>query len=348
MRTTSQSEELRDVGPLGQSVAFAFRFIFLAVCLIAVGWFVSNIHQIPPDSQAVVVSFGSVTRVQGAGLLLALPKPIERVIVLPGRERQIPLPISRFMEGQADASSRDFDLNPDPRLNSGFLLTGDSSVVHLEATLFYQVTDPVAYMTAAEHVAPALQRLFIASAVSIAAGRDLDSILVARPEVASRPGEVIRRERLRSDLLRAVNARVEALAGTGGNLGISVRRVDLVPAIPAAAKAAFDNVLLVTQTAQANIALARTYAQNIAQESDREKDRTFTDAAASADERVSDAKVETASIAALAQQTQGMSRSMQLSRLYYDRIGALLHKAGQVEAVDRNGAAHVIVPGAQR
>jgi len=58
--------------------------------------------------------------------------------------------------------------------------------------------------------------------------------------------------------------------------------------------------------------------------------------------------VATASIAALAQQTEGMSRGMQMSRLYYDRVGPLLKKAGRIEAVDPSGAAHVLLPGAIR
>ena len=342
--------ELREVGPLGQSVAYAFRFLFVVACIIAAGWFFSNIHQIPPDSQAVVVRFGQVARIEGPGLLIAWPRPIENVIVLPAHDRQIPLPIARFMDGPVEEAGTEqgYDLSDDQRLNGGFLLTGDSAVVHLQAQLFYQIIDPAAYMVAAQHVAPALQRLFIASAISVVAGRDLDSILVARPEIASRADEVARRERLRNDMLIAVNRRLQALDDAGSGLGVLVSRVDLVPAIPAGAKAAFDNVLVVSQNAQTRIATSNTYVQTMMQETNREKDRIATDATAAADERVSDAKVATASIAALAQQTEGMSRGMQLSRLYYDRVGPLLKKAGRVEAVDPSGAAHVLLPGAMR
>ena len=338
--------ELRAVGPLGQSVAYAFRFLFLAACVIAVGWCFSNIHQIPPDSQAVVTRFGAVARLHGPGLLLAWPRPVESVVVLPARDRQLPQTIVTFMEQLSELNdTRGFDLNPDPRLNGAFLLTGDSAVVHLQAQLFYQITDPAAYMIAAQHVSPALQRLFVASAISVVAGRDLDSILVARPEVAARASEASRREALRTDLVNAVNQRLEELTRLGSSLGISVSRVDLVPAIPAGAKAAFDNVLVVTQSAQTGIATARTFAQNLTQQANRERDRTFTDATAAANERIAGAKVQTASISALASQTEGMSRGMQISRLYYDRVGALLKKAARVEAVDRTGAARLLLPG---
>ncbi len=68
---SSAAEDLRDVGPWGQSVALSFRFLFLGACLIAAGWFVSNFRQVPPDSQAVVMRFGTVARMSGPGLLLA-------------------------------------------------------------------------------------------------------------------------------------------------------------------------------------------------------------------------------------------------------------------------------------
>ncbi|MGH8121816.1 MAG: hypothetical protein ACREPT_03505 [Rudaea sp.] len=258
--------------------------------------------------------------------------------------------ITRFVESQTpDADpTQGFDLNPDPRLNGGFLLTGDSAVVHLQAQLFYQITDPVAYMIAAQHVGPALQRLFIASAISLAASRDLDSILVARPEVAARRDEAARRERLRSDLLNAVNRRIAELTRAGASLGVTVSRVDLVPSIPLVAKSAFDNVLVVTQRVQTGIATARTGAEIAMQEANRVRDRISTDATAAADERIADARVRTDSITALGQNAQGMSHSMQLSRLYYDRIGALLKRAGRVEVVDSNGVAHILLPGAPR
>jgi regulator of protease activity HflC (stomatin/prohibitin superfamily) len=339
---------LQDIGPLGQSVAIAFRFLFLVACLIAAGWLVSNVRQVSTDSQVVVTRFGEIARVQGAGLLLAWPQPIEQVTLLPAPARQIEFRIARFVEGQTPGQTADegFQLNTNPRLNSGFLLTGDSSVIHLEAQVFYQITDPVAYMIAVDHVRPALQRLFIASAISVTAGRDLDSVLVARPEIASRADEVNRRERLRADLMNAVNRRLNQLANQGAGLGITISRVDLVPSIPAGAKAAFDNVLTVSQEAETGIAGARTLAQATALDANRNKDNIFTSATAAADELVSQAQTQTAAIAAMGQQLHDMSRSMQFSRLYYDRVDTLLKQAGRVQAIDSHGGIRTILPGA--
>jgi len=351
---SSAAEDLREVGPWGQAATLAFRFLFLSTWVIVAGWFVSNFHQIPPDSQAVVMRFGTVARVSGSGLLLAWPRPIERVVVLPGPARQIQLPIRQFVPEKylynrlisfsATDTSRSYELSNDARYNTGFLLTGDMSVVHLDAQLVYQITDPAAYMVAYDHVEPALERLMIASAVSIAGSRDLDSILVARPEAASRSDQAARRESLRTDLMEAVNKRLEVLTEQGAGLGVAISRVDLIPSIPVGAKFSFDNVLVVSQRAEADVAAARTRAQVRAQEADAQSDRIAAGATAAAEETETAAKTQTASIAALARQTQDMSRGMQLTKLYYDRVKSLLKQAGSVDVLDNKGTVRAILP----
>src|SRR5215469_14911409 len=98
MTVVSRQSPLLD-GPWVQSTRLAFRFLFVAVCVLAVGWAFSNIRRVPPDSRAVVLLFGNVVRQQSAGLLLAWPRPIERVILLPAADRQIELKIGTIMTG---------------------------------------------------------------------------------------------------------------------------------------------------------------------------------------------------------------------------------------------------------
>jgi regulator of protease activity HflC (stomatin/prohibitin superfamily) len=148
-----------------------------------VGLFFPNIRQVPPESRALVYRFGQLVRLQGSGLLLAWPQPIERIVILPAEDRQLEFRIDGF---EPDSSlGSDFMISDYARENVAFLLTGDSSVVHLQASLLYQITDPAAYVLAAEHVGPALQRMFVASAVAVSASRDIDTVLVARPELDS-------------------------------------------------------------------------------------------------------------------------------------------------------------------
>jgi regulator of protease activity HflC (stomatin/prohibitin superfamily) len=392
MSGTSENAVESD-GIWAQSARITFRFLFAAVGVIALGWICSNIRQIPPDSWAVVTRFGAVVRQQGAGLLIAWPRPIEQIVMLPSADRQIEMRIARFdatSDGSASnqpsprpmspgnvspgnvspgnvtprpASPRPvsqlnasdtqgdqipgFDMSENPRLNAGFLLTGDASVVHLQATLFYQIGDPAAYVIAADHVRPALERLFVASAVSLCAGRDLDTILVARPELTQNAGAAFSsgRELFRGDLLNAVNKRLEALAAQGAGLGITVSRVDVVPSIPSSAKHEFDRVLVVTQAAEQNVAEARTEAELTMQVANQHTDKILADATAAETEQVNAAAARTATIAALARQAPTAGRAAFVNQIYFNRVGVLLSKMGSVEAVDPVGQSHVILSG---
>jgi regulator of protease activity HflC (stomatin/prohibitin superfamily) len=349
MTTDVSKDDIREVGAWAQAVALSFRFLLAIAIAIAVGWMASNVRQVPADNQAVVVRFGKLARVHGPGLLLALPPPLETVSLLPAAARQISLKIERFADGgSSDTSNKTmgFDINENPRLNSAFMLTGDSSVVHLEAQLIYQISDPQAFMVSQDDVRPALQRLFIASAIATIGGRDLDAILVARPERASNAAVAARRERLRADLMQAVNDRLQKLAAQGAPLGIAINRVDLVPSIPRGAHDAFDSVLAVTQESERAIAASNTNKELIGAKAQSEADGIRSSASAAAEENVSKATVATASIAALSTTNQDMSRGMQMSHLYYDRLGPILKKAGRVQLVAPDGTITTL-PGAR-
>jgi regulator of protease activity HflC (stomatin/prohibitin superfamily) len=329
-------------GAWAQAAQLAFRFLFLVVFVLAVGWAISNCRQVPPDSRAIVLRFGTVIRQARAGLLLALPAPFERVILLPSADRQIQFRIDAF---QGAEQSSPVSIAANARDNAGILLTGDMSIVHLSATLFYQISDANAYVLSSEHVAPALARLFTASAVAVAARRDLDTILVARPERNSASDAFrLGRESLRSDLMNEVNRRLADLASQGASLGISLSRVDVLPSIPAEAKAAFDSVLYAMQNAETAIAQARTQAELLAQRSNQGRDRFLTDAQALAQERITQARTRTDAISALSGNREGLSGEMLQRQLYQEQIGKILAQAGRVYSADAQGAARLIVP----
>jgi regulator of protease activity HflC (stomatin/prohibitin superfamily) len=328
-------------GAWAQSLALTFRFLFLFVYVLGFVWAVSNFRVVATDSRAVVLRFGSINRESGPGLLLAFPEPIEKVLQLPSADRQNEFPI------QTLNASMDM-VSVTPRLNAGLFLTGDMNAVQLKATMFYQINDATAYVLSAKHVDPALERLFFASAISVCGGRDLDTILVARPELetaggASRAG----RERLRADLMSEINRRLTDLSNQGASLGISVNRVDLLPSIPGQAAVAFSSVLVAIQDAETRVAEARTNAEKIAQHANQEKDRILTEAQAQAAERLTTAQSRTSAIVALTKGAgaQGLTRRALASQIYTDRIGPLLGKAAQVQTTSGDDA-HVILSGA--
>jgi regulator of protease activity HflC (stomatin/prohibitin superfamily) len=330
-----------------QIARITFRFLFAIICVVATAWALSNVRQIPADSRAIVLRFGAIIGERGPGLLIAWPRPFEEVLMLPARDRQIELAVEEGLAVPPNIALLDADIGHDARRNAEFLLTGDSGVVRLQATIFYQIIDAAAYVLAADEVKPALRRLFTASAVAVCAGRDLDAIIMARTPVDTDVDQFprSRQERFRSDLVAAVNRRLAALAAQGAGLGVMVSRIDLTASLPAAAKAAFDQVLTSTQKADRDLAEARADTSRITQTANQERDRILAEATALVAERRTEARARTASIAAINPQHGEDAQAALINRIYYERVGALLKKAARIDAIDPHSSGQLYLPG---
>lgn len=316
-----------NAGPLAQALAIGFRVLSGVTVLLGLAWAASNCRQVPPDAQIVVLRLGRIDRVQQAGLLLAWPQPLERVELLPAPGRPLELAVS-YRAGAA-----------------GTFLTGDGGAVLLGARLSWRVVDPALYLPARAHVAPALQRLFAAAALTQAAGRSIDDFVVAHPRGGDADAAVqAQRQAVRGELAREVNRRLAALEAAGAGLGVELTRVDLDVTLPAQARPAFDAVLAAGQRAEEGLAAARTQATLRLQTARRDAERLVSEARAAAEERVARARAQVAEVLALQGAEDRSGRAALIERLYRERIAAVLGRAGGVTAVDAQGAARVILP----
>jgi regulator of protease activity HflC (stomatin/prohibitin superfamily) len=340
---------------VAQSIRIGFGVLQVATVLLALFWAASNTSQVPPGTQAVVLRFGQVVRVRQAGLMVAWPRPIEQVELLPSTERQLDLRIAAHMNaGSAIVDPVSRATGEGPPDTAGIYLTGDGGVVLLDATLTYRIADAEAYYLESAHVAPVLRRLFLASAVAVASGRSMDDFLVvrggtgtagnARSDLPRDDQSQARREDMRGALVREVNRRLRALAPREASLGVEVTRADITALLPPAAKFAFDAVLDATQMAEQGLAAARTDATRIHQGADQERDRVLTEARANADERVAAAKAHVAVVAALEERMDPSGRPSLLDQLYRERIAGILRQAGAVSTVDLRGGGRLILP----
>jgi regulator of protease activity HflC (stomatin/prohibitin superfamily) len=235
----------------------------------------------------------------------------------------------------------------DALAGSGYLLTGDAGVVQLDVRVFYKVTEPYAFVLQGEHVLPALDRLVTRSAVALTAARDLDTILVARPElIGSDNNAAERRERLRGDLVQGINQRLADLAATGQGLGVEVTRVDVQSTLPGSAVNAFNAVLTASQQADKAVANARTEAEKQSQVANEQADRALQVAHAQASERLAKASSDTATVLSLAEAQQQGTDPQMLLRIYRERMPKILGQAGSVTTVDPKDDSRLIIQGA--
>jgi regulator of protease activity HflC (stomatin/prohibitin superfamily) len=337
-------------GPIAQSVAIGFRAVYAVTLLLAVVWLGTNIRQIAPDNQAVVMRLGRIVKVQNSGLLLAWPRPIEEVLLLPGPERQLSETVGSLppVGGIAAESAGNGVTEEKIPATASLYLTGDGNVVFLDAKLTYHIVDPRAYVLSQVHIQPGLDRMFRAAAVRVTAGYGLNDFLVAQPNAVGGAGAqsiTALRTAVRDDLLSGVNGKLQELNKEGVGFGIQVDRIDLTAWLPPEAKTAFDAVLTATQVADQQVAAARTAAELRRQGAEREGDRVTSAAQATASEGITSASVNTAPIKALAAQETTQNKGTVMLRAYNERIPSIMNSAGSVTLVDPQGGSRFVLPG---
>ncbi|QND45737.1 protease modulator HflK (plasmid) [Rhizobium lusitanum] len=331
-----------------QAIRLVSLLLSAIMVLAAIGWATSNIREIAPQNRAVVFRLGALNRVQESGLLWALPAPFEKVLLLPDAATVLERRVNGLLRSPA-AQTGGAEIESDTLAGSGYLLTADASVVQLDIRVFYRVTDPFAFALQQDHVLPALDRLVTRSAVVICASRDLDSILVARPELVSADSDIAeRRERLRADLVNSINTSLSSLKSKGMGLGIEIDRADVQSALPATAVSAFDGVLTASQQAEQAIASAQNDAERDRQAADQEADRIVQVAEAQSSERLAKARTDTATVTGFASAQGSDSDPGLLWRLYRDRVAKILSQAGSVVTVDPRDDARLILQGADK
>jgi regulator of protease activity HflC (stomatin/prohibitin superfamily) len=341
-------------GPIAQSVAIGFRAVYVATLLLTLLWATNNVREIAPDSQAVVLRFGRIVRAQQAGLLIAWPRPIESVRLLPGPERQLSQDVD-VLAAESDKARAVIESGPHALpANVAAYLTGDGNVVLLNATLFYRISDPIAFALAESHVAPAIDRLFRATAVRVTAGRNLNDFLVVQTTAADGKSEAdaqaitALRGEVRSSMLSSTNARLQQLAAAGSPLGIEVQRIDMTAWLPPDAKTAFDAVLTATQSADRGVAVARTDAERRRQDAEKESNRLLSAAEATAKELVANAHVDTARIFAIEHEETPQTRASLLLQAYRADVADIMNRVGSVTLIDPQSGVRFVLPGKQK
>jgi regulator of protease activity HflC (stomatin/prohibitin superfamily) len=332
--------------PWGQAYRIAFFSLYGATILAALVWVFSSFHQITPDTQAVVFRFGKPIKVENSGMLFAWPKPVDRVEIIPGPARILQHDVSPLKRQEQLKQLTGDQYTSDAGAGAGYLLTGDSGVVQLNMQIFYRINSPLRYVLQQSHIDAMIDRLALRAATLVSAGRDLDTILVARPETLRNDSQAAQeRSRLRSDLKQMIAGDIEKLKGSDNDPGITIERVDIASSLPDNAVDAFNAVLTASQRAEQNIAQAQNDATLSMQKAQQQADRVIQQAKASSSEMHARAEVATQTIVKLAQARATGTDAGMLSRIWREKIAAVLSHAGQVITVTPDDKSKLILPG---
>ncbi len=214
-----------------QALAEAFRSSFFIVQIVMVVlvlvFLCSGFFTVGPQERAVILRLGrpvgeGAGALQGPGSHWAFPRPIDEIVRIPFSEIQtVKSTVGWYYMSSEDLAAQaagnwrppaTASLNP---ARDGYTLTGDGNIIHIRATLTYQVEDPIRY-----------EFDFVNASNSV---RDaLDGALIYVSARFTNVDDVLRLQKQRFQ--EAVGARVTQLA-QAEDLGIAVQQC-LVETIP--------------------------------------------------------------------------------------------------------------------
>ena len=147
--------EMRDAGSqaLAEALGSSFTIVKIVMVLMLAGFFFKGFFQVGPQEKAVILRFGKPVgegqnALLGAGLHWAWPYPIDEVVRIPFSAIQKVTSDNGwyFTTPEQELSGEELpagaDLNP---AIDGYALTSDTNIIHVRATLNYEVADPLRY-----------------------------------------------------------------------------------------------------------------------------------------------------------------------------------------------------------
>lgn len=147
MRAQAAHSEIRRLAaPVINAIDWLWHRMHWWIIGMAIVYFLSGITIVKPDEIVLIFRWGRLVgdtpalQQHGPGLLIAFPKPIDRVLRVQVKhvwETQI----SSLASG--DNWNTDYGLDP---LTSGYALTGDQNIVHVDMIARYRVKEPAQWV----------------------------------------------------------------------------------------------------------------------------------------------------------------------------------------------------------
>ena len=317
---TRRSNEVRRMAqPAVEVLGALIRKAHWPIALLFVAYLFSGVTAVKADEVAIVLRFGRIVgdtpseRVHSAGLLWALPRPLDEVVRVPiGKVHEVEIAdlwrtsdwLERF-PGEEESQA----IDPEAE---GYCLTGDRNLVQVFLLARYRVLDPVAYALLQEDP-HALLRSVVQAEVVRATGRE--SIAAVLSEERKVLGDTVRVE---------AQARLDAIE-SGLEL-IAVEIAEFAP--PLAVIPAFIDVNTAYIQSYQTFVEAQRYRETELPNAESERDQMLSEARIYAANLLADARGDAQSFAALAEEYQ-QNPQVVLERLYIEGIENAFEKVGR-------------------
>ena len=218
---------------LAEALRSSFAIVKFVMVLLVVIFIGSGFFQVRPEQKAVILRFGKPVgqgqaSLLGPGLHWSFPYPIDEVVKIPISEIQ---KVTSTIGWYAVTPDQELSGNLPPSGPSlvpgvdGYVITGDRNIIHVRATLYFQVDDAIRYVFDFTSASNTVQNALNNAVLETAARFKVDDILYS--DVAGFQG--------------AVEQRVSDLVDQE-RLGITVKQCSVDRTPPRQLKEVFDQV----------------------------------------------------------------------------------------------------------
>ena len=207
-KTDGQSARSNEESPpVAAALNSILRLLRFGLIFLAILYLCSGITFVGAGDSALILRFGKVLpRVEPPGLLLAWPRPFDRVVLVPGK-RVVELELDEWKPDEPQPEvAVDFDSAQDAAaalfpavltpgaihpVRDGYSLTGDRNILRGSFIVRYRVIDPKAYALGLADPDSALREITYRAITRCLADESVDGALVERrQELASRTRSV--------------------------------------------------------------------------------------------------------------------------------------------------------------
>lgn len=285
----------------------------------------SGIRVVNNYEAAVILRFGSLVgdtreeQIHEPGLLLAFPYVIDEVVKVPvGKVHEIAISTHASTTDPAYAGIED----------SGYIITGDENIIHIDATLKYRITDAVEYALYNNSPENTIHGVVSGVMTSCAVSAGVDSLLTDEKDTYAQ--EVIRQSQKLLDKLE---------------VGITITGLEFKSITPPdALKYHFDQVNAAYVEKETKIQEANQYREKVIPDAKASADKLVNDAQINQSQQLTTANDRVAEFYGLYEEYQ-RNQDVVWERVYREKVTGILNQIGvKIVLPDGEGTPRIFLP----
>ncbi len=258
--------EVVNIKPNKKPAKIPFKAMVLAIVIMIILIVSFNsTYTVNDQQQAVVLTFGRVTSIEGAGMHFKLPDPIQSVIKVPVQKTQkLELGYREEKNGQyitVDEESK--------------MITGDYNIIKIDFFIEWKISDPKKYLFAAVEPDKILRNSSLSAARSVVGSSTIDEVLTS--------GKVAIQSDIKEKLMQSLE---------DYDIGVQVIDVKIQDSEPPTeeVKQAFKNVENSKQSKETALNEANKYKNSELPKAQAESDKIIRNAESEREKKINEAK----------------------------------------------------------